>query len=113
MILWTLRNALDFDLSAQSVTILGLAALQFVVYVVFVGWGAYRGVSEITPRAWIIPVLFAFSLLPLYVAFSYPHTSIDTIFFMYSTAAIILGVLVEATIEHVFRLPKSDMSSLL
>jgi hypothetical protein len=107
MILWTLRNAIHFHLSAQSVTILRLVAVQFLVFVVFVGWGAYRGVSEITRRAWIIPVLFAFSLLPLYVAFSYPHTSIDTIFFMYASTAIGLGMLIQATIERVFRIRKS------
>ena len=51
MILWALREALDFGLSAQTAKILALAALQFMVFVVFVGWGAYRGSSEITPRA--------------------------------------------------------------
>jgi hypothetical protein len=114
MILRTLRNAIDFDRSAQTVRILALAALQFMVFVVFVGWGAYRGSSEITPRAvGIMPALFVFSLLPLYVAFSYLHTSADTIFFMYANAAIVLGVLVQTTIEQVFRIPKSGMSTLL
>ena len=42
MILWALREAIDFDLSAQTKWVLALAALQFVVFVVFVGWGAYR-----------------------------------------------------------------------
>ena len=107
MILWTLRNAIHFHLSAQSATIRRLVALQLVVFVVFVGWGAYRGVREITPRAWIIPVLFAFSLLPLYVAFSYLHTSIDTIFFMYASTAIGLGIIIQETIERIFRIRKS------
>ena len=39
MILWALREALDFGLSAQTAKILALAALQFMVFVVFVGWG--------------------------------------------------------------------------
>ena len=114
MILWALREAIDFDLSAQTKWVLALAALQFVVFVLFVGWGAYRGSSEITPRAaGIMPALFVFSLLPLYVAFSYLHTSVDTVFFMYANAAIALGVLVQTTIERVFRIPKSGMSTLL
>ena len=114
MILWALRDAIDFELSAQTKWVLALAALQFVVFVLFVGWGAYRGSSEITPRAaGIMPALFVFSLLPLYVAYSYLHTSVDTVFFMYANAAIALGVLVQTTIERVFRMPKSGMSTLL
>ena len=46
MILWALREAIDFDLSAQTVKILALAALQFIVFVVFVGWGAYREAAK-------------------------------------------------------------------
>jgi hypothetical protein len=112
MILWTLRNAVAFDLSAQ--TILALTALQFLVFVLFVGREAYWGRSVIMPRAArLISALFLFSLLPLYVAFSYLHTSVDTIFFMYATAAIALGVLIQTTIEQVFRIPKCVMSTFL
>src|SRR5262249_42185513 len=85
-----------------------------LVFVLFVGWGAYRGSSEITPRvAAIMPAMFVFSLLPLYVAWSYPHTSTDTIFFMYANAAIVLGVLVQMTIEQFFRMPRSGLSAWL
>jgi hypothetical protein len=51
-----------------------------------------------------MPVLFAFSLLPLYIAFSF--TSID-LFFMYASTAIGLGMLIQATIERVFRIRTS------
>jgi hypothetical protein len=112
MILWTLRNAVAFDLSAQTIRILALTALQFLVFVLFVGREAYWGSSVIMLRAArLISALFVFSLLPLYVAFSYLHTSVDTIFFMYASAAIVLGVLVQATIEQVLRIPKSVMST--
>jgi hypothetical protein len=57
--------------------------------------------------------LFVFSLLPLYFAFSYPTTSADTIFFLYGNAAVVLGLFVQTMIEQLFRMPKSDMSTLL
>jgi hypothetical protein len=114
MIVETLRNSVHFDLSAQTALILALAVLQCGVFVVFVVSGAYRGASEITPKAaGIVLALFVFSLLPLYFAWGSLHTSIDTIFFMYAGVAIVFGGLVQATIEQIFRIPKSDMSTLL
>jgi hypothetical protein len=113
MIFSTLRESVSLNLSAQTATALAFAGLQFAVFVVFVASGAYRGNSEITPNAGIMFVLFAFSLLPLYVAWSFLNTSTDTITFMYAGLAITVGVFIQTTIEQIFRTQKSNMSILL
>jgi hypothetical protein len=100
----TLRNAVHFDTSTYSATTLALAALQCGVFVAFVAWGAYRRTKETRFKSGIIIfVLFAFSLLPLYAAFSNLATSVDTIAFMYAGTALVVGGLVLMTIEKVFR----------
>jgi hypothetical protein len=112
LILRTLRKALHLDLTAQDTTILALIALQCGVFIAFVVWGAYCVNRQITPRVGIMLVLFVFSLTPLYVAWSDDlSTSIDTIAFMYASAAILLGGLAQITTEETFGIRKSDMRS--
>jgi hypothetical protein len=109
MIFGTLRDSVYFDLSAP--TVLTLMVLQCVVFVAFVVWGAYRGSRQLTPRAGIVFVLFVFSLLPLYAAWSNLATAIDSIVFMYASAAVVFGVLVQAIVEQIFRVSKCEIHS--
>jgi hypothetical protein len=107
MIINTLRASIKLDLAAQSPTILTLASLQCAVFVVFVASGAYRGRREITPPR-IIFVLFGLSLLPLYYAWSFLHTSADTIAMMYASVAIVLGMFVLGIIQRIFKMLRTQ-----
>jgi hypothetical protein len=113
MILWTLRNSLRFDFSAHNSTTLGLVTLQCVVFIAFVAWGAFRGSAEVSSRIAILIPLFVLSLLPLYVAFSYLHTSADTVFFMYAGAVSILGVVIQGIVRQLSGAPKSNIPRFL
>ena len=111
-IIQTLRESVRLDLSAQTATLLALAALQCSVFFAFIALGTYRRTNELTRRTAIVFVLFVFSLVPLYFAWSSLHTSIDTIAFMYAGAATIFGILIQTPLNRIFGVPRSVMPTL-
>jgi hypothetical protein len=97
-ILRTLGQALAIDVRRSPLAILSLVLAQTLLFTAFVIHGVLTGHEHATSKLVIIPVLFLLSLPPQLVAWSNLSTSVDVIFYMYATFAVILTFIVQAAI---------------
>ena len=102
--LWmqTLGESFQLQFSAAPKTVLGIVGIQFLIFISFIAASARRGMSVVNRDVLIIFVFFVLSLVPLYVAWSNLSTSVDTIFFMYCSVAIVIAFLVQAATEFIW-----------
>jgi hypothetical protein len=101
MVWQTLQRAVDIEWRAFSATILGLVALQIVLFFAFTTRGALAGRPEATWRLGVIPILFVLSLPSQFLAWSSLHTGIDVVFYMYCLTAAVLALAIQAAAARV------------
>src|SRR5262249_18508857 len=78
MAVWhTLQRGVDIEWRAFSAPVLGLVALQILLFLAFTIHGALAGSPEATWRLGVIPILFVLSLPSQFVAWSSLHTGVD------------------------------------
>src|SRR5262249_51169914 len=100
MIWQTLRRATDFEWRAFSAPVLGLVALQIVLFLSFTIHGVLAGRPEATWRLGVIPVLFVRSLPSQFRAWSRLHTGVDAVFWMSCLIAAAAALIVQATLRY-------------
>jgi hypothetical protein len=104
IMLWeTLRRGVDIEWRAFSAPVLGLVALQILLFSGFTLHGALARRPEATWRLGVIPVLFVLSLPSQFLAWSSLHTGIDVVFWIYGLIATAAALIVQATVRMIAR----------
>jgi hypothetical protein len=107
LIIWqTLQQGVDIEWRAFSTPILGLVALQILLFLAFTACGALAGRPEAARRLAVIPILFVLSLPSQILAWSGLQTGIDVVFYMYCLAAAALAFIVQAMVRTIARRAK-------
>ena len=104
LLLWqTLKHGLDIEWRAFSAAVVGLVALQMLLFIGFTVRGALAGRPQVTWRLGVIPILFVLSLPPQFLAWSVLHTGVEVVFYIYCLAAAGLALIVQAAVRAVAR----------
>jgi hypothetical protein len=101
-VLRTLREAFHLQPAAVPKVILPIVGIQFVIFISVIVASARRQIDLINRQISIIFVFFIMSIVPLYVAWAVVWTSVDAIFFMYSSLAIVLAFVIQSAIKFVW-----------
>src|SRR5262249_42715967 len=100
LFIWhTLQRGFDIEWRAFSAPMLALAAVQMLLFLVFIVHGALAGRPEATWRPIVIPILFVLSLPSQFVAWSSLHTGVEVVFYMYCLITAALALIVQAAVR--------------
>jgi hypothetical protein len=112
LLVWqTLARGLDIEWRAFSRPLLGLVALQMLLFLGFTVHGALAGRPEATWRLGVIPILFVLSVPSQFLAWSTLHTGVEIVFYMYCLLAGALALIVQATLKAVGWAPNRPFAS--
>jgi hypothetical protein len=103
MIWQTLQRGVDIEWRAFSAPVLGLVALQILLFLAFTTHGALIGRPEATWRLAVIPLLFVLSLPSQFLAWSSLHTGIEVVFYVYCLTAGSAALIVQAMLRPLSR----------
>jgi hypothetical protein len=102
LVLRTLREAFQLQLEAVPKAIPAIVGIELLIFISVIAASVRRGIDVVSRQVSIVFVFFILSLLPLYVAWAVLWTSVDAIFFMYCSIAIVVAFLIQSVAKFIW-----------
>ena len=100
-LLRTLREAFQLNPATAPKAILAIVGIQFLILISFIAASVRRGMNVVNRQLSIVFVFFFLSLVPPYVAWAIPWTSVDAFFFMYCSIAVVVALPVQVLAKFI------------